>query len=242
MNMKNQTVFTPQDGLAYTIHLKKNGITIYNAVYHHCALSGQHYFTKGNEVYPIEDVYSHSDKGHEIKETKQILTDTYCGHVIEVTFTSVIPENTLTQIPESVYECILEQLQEDNVEGDFTEEETGDSIYIRKGEEDDDGKDIYTVVAGSWQIIPLDYNIISSIANWEYNYSSKEALTEELFKQYFGNLQGKHFYEKWIYTAKKNVLSMIHYFKESPDKGQIFCNMLMQQVKQYQIRQYGTKQ
>lgn len=54
-----------QDGMAYTIILNDN-TRITDATFHYCALLGNHYFTKGVSVYPIEKVYSHSLTGHEI--------------------------------------------------------------------------------------------------------------------------------------------------------------------------------
>lgn len=52
-----------QDGMAYTIILNDN-TRIEDAVFHHCALLGNHYFARGASVYPIEKIYSHSMKGH----------------------------------------------------------------------------------------------------------------------------------------------------------------------------------
>lgn len=52
-----------QDGMAYTIILSDN-TRITDAVFHYCALFGNHYFTKGASVYPIEKVQSHSLSGH----------------------------------------------------------------------------------------------------------------------------------------------------------------------------------
>lgn len=56
-----------QDGRGYTIFLKNNRI-VKDVVYNHCALSGNHYFSKGDAVYPIENVQSHSMGSHEISD------------------------------------------------------------------------------------------------------------------------------------------------------------------------------
>ena len=56
-----------QEGLGYTIHLF-DGRRILYAVYHHCAASGQHYFAKGDKVYPIESVFRHSMQGVVVRE------------------------------------------------------------------------------------------------------------------------------------------------------------------------------
>lgn len=105
----------------------------------------------------------------------------------------------------------------------------------------DDG-DQYVQLDYEWRLLELDYNIISNIALWEYNQNSEEGLSLMLFQQYFGENIGKHLYHKWLYPAQKNIFWMMRYFKSEPDKGQIFCNMLMQQIKLYEKQQYGTKQ
>lgn len=71
-----------QDGMAYTIVLNDN-TRITDAIFHYCALLGNHYFTRGASVYPIETVYSHSLTRHEIlllSDTvtqKQVSSDPY---------------------------------------------------------------------------------------------------------------------------------------------------------------------
>ncbi|WP_195594667.1 hypothetical protein [Bacteroides fragilis] len=238
--MNKKHISPPKDGLAYTLHLKNSGITIYNAIYHHCALSGKHYFIKGNEVYPIEDVYSHSVQGHEIKEISQNLTGHIYSHLIQVTLTSVIPENKLTKIPDSVYDWIVDHLELNCVEGEFTEEQTGDNIYF-PSEENKHGTDVYTVVAGSWRIIQLEYNTIYPLIMWWNNHYTSEDLNLEHFITFFGKEMGTLYYAKWI-GCKHNLIDAFGIFTGKQEDGQIFCNMLMQQVEQYQKKQHGEKQ
>ena len=67
--MSHKLIVTPllQEGLAYTIILK-DGRKVRNAIYYACVASGKPYFGKGNEVYPAEEVQSHSLIGHNVPE------------------------------------------------------------------------------------------------------------------------------------------------------------------------------
>lgn len=56
-----------QEGMAYTIRLK-DGRKICNAIYYDCIASGKPYFGKGNDVYPAEDVQTHSLIGHNVPD------------------------------------------------------------------------------------------------------------------------------------------------------------------------------
>lgn len=224
-----------KDGLAYNIHLR-NGRTIYKAIYHHCALSDKHYFTKRDMVYPIEDVACHSMKGMEIEEnaTPQILTDHYCGHLIEVTFTSVIPHCELSHIPDSVFGCIMEQLKENVCDGEFSEEETGDCF-------DPEDETRYTVTAGTWRVVELNHNLLYRIGAWNYNRRPEESLTLELFVENYGKVQGEHYYSKWMDYYSQHFINMVGYLNSNSKEAQIFCDMIMQKVKQYEQRIQSRK-
>lgn len=132
---------------------------------------------------------------------------------------------------------IIDQIEQDIIlENDkFGEGSVSDVICL-----DDDKLDVY--LDYKWRLLELDYNVIGNLALWEYNQNSEEGLSLMLFQQYFGKNMGKHLYYKWLYPAQKNIFWMMRYFKFEPDQGQIFCNMLMQQVKLYKKRQHGTKQ
>lgn len=67
MTQKSSAIPVLQEGMAYTIRLK-DGRKIDNAVYYACIASGKPYFGKGNDVYPAEDVQSHSLIGHNVPD------------------------------------------------------------------------------------------------------------------------------------------------------------------------------
>lgn len=96
--LSRETAETPvlQEGMAYTIRLK-DGRKIANAIYYACIASGKPYFSKDNEVYPAEDVQSHSLIGHNVPDNyreepdpdRLAITDDVI-EVIEVTTTPTI--------------------------------------------------------------------------------------------------------------------------------------------------------
>lgn len=96
MSHKPTTVSVLQEGMAYTIRLK-DGRKIANAIYYACVASGKPYFGKDNEVYPAEDVQSHSLIGHNVPDNyreesdsdRLAITDDVI-EVIEVTTTPTI--------------------------------------------------------------------------------------------------------------------------------------------------------
>lgn len=63
MSSKPAAVPVLREGTAYTIILK-NGRKVRDAIYHACIASGKPYFAKGDDVYPSEEVQSHSLLGH----------------------------------------------------------------------------------------------------------------------------------------------------------------------------------
>lgn len=91
MSHKPTFVSVLQEGKAYTIRLK-DGRKIDNAVYYACIASG-----KDNEVYPAEDVQSHSLIGHNVPDNyreepdpdRVVITDD-AGEVIEVVTTPTL--------------------------------------------------------------------------------------------------------------------------------------------------------
>lgn len=220
-----------EDGQSYTFYLK-NGRKIYRAEYHHCTLSGKHYFAKGDDIYPIEDVMKYSMKACETIDEMppQILTDDYCGHLIEVTFTSVIPHCELDQIPDSVYDCIMEELKENVTEGIFKEEDTGDSLS-----DSDENEQEYTVTAGSWRVIQIDHRFMLRIARWVRNFGYEERLTKELFAETYGSVMGDHYHEKWESVFRHDLIKMIAYLDDRKD-GQKFCDMIYRQMIAYENR------
>lgn len=144
--------------------------------------------------------------------TLLVLSESFLQHTIEVSFTLIC--ETIEFIPDSVKQEILNQLS-DTDNGEFCAEQTGG----------------YT---GCWRIMPtLPAVLMYDIVMWDYNHYQQESLNEELFIHNFGNLNGKHFYNKWVHTHKKNLLLMIAYFGKDLNHTQTFCNMLMEQVEKY---------
>lgn len=100
MSYGNNTESVPQEGMSYTLHLK-DGRKIQNAIYHPCVIGGQHYFSKGNEVYPFENVLTHSLIGHNVPDNYQeddclnpnclVITDSYDKPIVVSTSLDVNP-------------------------------------------------------------------------------------------------------------------------------------------------------
>ena len=89
----------------------------------------------------------------------------------------------------------------------------------------------------------LNYNQLLLLSLWQYNHHTDEGLTLELFQQTFGQLYGKHYYEKWTGYFNRNLWDMIAYFKGERENGQKFCDMIGKQVELYaqNRKQYETR-
>lgn len=213
-----------RDGESYNI-LLKSGYTIKKTIYHYCALSGKHYFAKGDEVYPIEDVHSHSMRPMSDNNHPQVLTMTYYGHEIDVTLTPD-PYCKLEFVPDSVKEVIFELLESDNTTGEFTDDEAEDYV-------DDE---TYCTFSGSWRIIQLNHNFMLRVARWVRNYGPDEGLTKELFGETYGSVMGDHYLTKWENVYPHNIIAMIAYFGNDTKEGQLFCDMIYKQMLRYENR------
>ena len=77
---------------------------------------------------------------------------------------------------------------------------------------------------------------MARIVLWNYNFSEYESLSKELFCKYFGNRMGEHYFEKWTYTYRKCFMQMIGYYGANSKDGQIFCNMVAEQMQRYEER------
>lgn len=121
MTQKSSAIPVLQEGMAYTIHLK-DGRKINNAVYYACIASGKPYFGKGNDVYPAEDVQSHSLIGHNVPDNyEEADTNDPDRVVITDDITEVIEVVTTPQInPEMfrrrVKDLTLSGLQQEEAE------------------------------------------------------------------------------------------------------------------------------
>ena len=101
MTQKSSAIPVLQEGMAYTIRLK-DGRKIDNAVYYACIASGKPYFGKGNDVYPAEDVQSHSLIGHNVPDNYEeadtndpdrvVITDDITEVIEVVTTPQINPE------------------------------------------------------------------------------------------------------------------------------------------------------
>ena len=92
-------------------------------------------------------------------------------------------------------------------------------------------------LSGSWRIVEIDYEKISRVLAWDYNFAPDEALTEELFIRYFGGVMGRHYYEKWNLVYAHDLRRMLAYFGNDLREGQRFCDMVAEQVAKYEQRQ-----
>ena len=93
MSQKPTAIPVLQEGMAYTIMLK-GGQKILNAIYYACAASGKPYFGKGDDVYPAEEVQSHSLMGHNAPDDSDrlVITDEVCEVIDVVTTPDTHPE------------------------------------------------------------------------------------------------------------------------------------------------------
>lgn len=82
----------------------------------------------------------------------------------------------------------------------------------------------------------LSADLLYRIGVWDYNRHPEESLTQELFNEYFGNVMGTHYYSKWENYYKHNIIAMVGYLHSDRKEAQLFCDMIMQKVSQYEQR------
>ncbi len=82
----------------------------------------------------------------------------------------------------------------------------------------------------------LSADLLYRIGAWDYNRHPEESLTQELFEEYFGRVMGVHYYSKWEDYYKKNIIAMVGYLYSDRKEAQLFCDMIMQKVYQYEQR------
>lgn len=98
---QTQVLPTLQAGMSYIIYLKKDGRRIFNALCHAVG-SSERFFTKGNDVYPLDDVLSYSLLGHNVPDNcpdpdhsdpdRLVITDEVDEVVYVVTSPAVNPD------------------------------------------------------------------------------------------------------------------------------------------------------
>lgn len=101
MSYKPTAIPILQEGMAYTIILK-DGRKICNAIYYACVASGKPDFGKGDDVYPAEEVQSHSLIGQNVPDDydedctpdsdRLIIKDEVCEVIDLVTTPDTYPE------------------------------------------------------------------------------------------------------------------------------------------------------
>lgn len=214
------------DGASYIIYLKNNR-KVFGAIYHHCTLSAKHYFSKGDDIYPIEDVYSHAIKAHITSdEPPQRFRENNYGHQMEIVIENTYPYCKLSEVPDSVYECIFNRLAENITESTFDCEDVGDVI---NGE--------MRRFSGFWRVVPtLDFASLLRVAIWVNNYGPDEGLNRELFTETYGSVMGDHYLTKWDSVYRHNIISMVAYFGNDSKDGQRFVDMVMRQTTKYEQR------
>ncbi len=145
----------------------------------------------------------------------QVLIESFLQHPIEVSFTALRDQEPIQFIPDSVKEEILNQLS-DSGEGEFTAEQTGG-------------------FGGTWRTIQLGHNMLHRLAMWIFQvYPEDMKLKEADFIKWFGEFYGKNLFERWINYYKCDFMQMITHFGPDSDKGQTFCDMVMEQLNKYE--------
>lgn len=161
----------------------------------------------------------------------QRLTTNFFGHKVEVKLN--LPEGCDTRyssVPVSVSDDFSERIECGARSGTFKDllddelNTTGEGLSL----------------SGSWHIVEIDYEKISRVLAWDYNFAPDEALTEELFIRYFGGVMGRHYYEKWARIYDHDLRRMLAYFGNNLREGQRFCDMVAAQVRKYEQRQPQT--
>ena len=162
----------------------------------------------------------------------QKLISNFIGNKVEVTIE--IPSKcnkTYTSVPFSISDDFAEKIECGSNQGNFTdmpddELSTGDQGYM---------------LSGSWRVIVIDYEKICRVLSWEYNFSQSETLNEEIFVRYFGGVMGRHYYGKWKDLYQHNLHDMLVYFGDSRSEGQLFCDMLAEQMLKYEQRKSESR-
>lgn len=160
---------------------------------------------------------------------KQVIFGRYYGHHIEVVIDSVHPEVEVKGIPDMIKEIIFHHLGNNTLGGELTYDDTSSFRNLT-------GENTITSLSGYWRVIELNYDLMRSMILWQNNHDDTEALSRNLFIENFGNNLGNHYYEKWAYLYKGNIMKMMCYYKTQPDHGQLFCDMLLKQVRKYESR------
>ena len=162
----------------------------------------------------------------------QRLTTHFFGYKVEVTLN--LPEGCdkrYTSVPFSISDNFSQGIEGGSRSGKFENLPDDELCTIGKGFD----------LSGSWRIIEIDYEKISRVLSWDYNFAPAEALSEELFIRHFGGTMGRHYYEKWTLVYNHDLRQMMAYFGNNLREGQRFCDMIDEQVHKYEQRQKQEK-
>lgn len=158
----------------------------------------------------------------------QRLTTHFFGHKVEITLNlSEKCDKHYASVPFSVSDNFSERIECGERNGTF------ENLPDDEGSTNGEGCGL----SGSWRIIDIDYEKISRVLSWDYNFARDEALSEELFIRYFGSVMGRHYYEKWTRVYDHELRRMLAYFGNDLREGQRFCDMVAEQVAKYEQRQ-----
>ena len=158
----------------------------------------------------------------------QRLTTYFFGHKVEVTLgLSEERDKPYVSVPRSVADTFSERIECGEWHGMF--ENLPDDDLNTSG--------VGFFLSGSWRIVEIDYEKISRVLAWDYNFAPDEALTEELFIRHFGGVMGRHYYEKWSLVYGHSLQRMLAYFGNNLREGQRFCDIVAEQVAKYEQRQ-----
>lgn len=156
-------------------------------------------------------------------KTQKFITN-YMGYTIEVILTLPLEcTKTYSSIPESFWDECSEDI-ENGDNGENFQDIPNDDLYFTG-----DGFKL----SGSWRRLDLPYELIKRLVMWRNNCFTPSDFPLQLFITYFGEKAGKDYHSKWI-DRKGDLLDMFGCFVSAPEDGQTFCNMVMEQVEQYE--------
>lgn len=163
--------------------------------------------------------------------TTQKLITNCLGHRVEVTIN--IPcgcDKTYIDIPHTICDIFAEEVECGERRGTFS--------HVPDNEDDDL---VDYNLSGSWRVIDIDYERICRVLAWKTWFGPNEALDKELFIRYYGKRMGQHYFEKWC-GHQGDLIKMLAEFHTNHGNGQLFCDMVAEQMLKYEARHSAAKQ
>lgn len=146
---------------------------------------------------------------------KQILIEDYYGHKLEVTIDNA--SGKIEFIPDEAKAEIFEQLQTNQHNGTFNTTDHNEEV-----------------LSGAWRILELRHDVLYRLLCWQYEEAKEDFISVDIFKEHFGNALGRHYFEKWEKTFKRDINQMIWYFGTDYESGQKFLAMLQSEMEDYE--------